>query len=69
VYDAAQAAFVEGRAFSDMLAADPRVTAHLDRQGLDELLDPIAYTGLCADMAREAASRARTVAAGLAAEE
>jgi adenylosuccinate lyase len=63
VYDAAQAAFVEGRPFSALLAADPRVTAHLDRQGLDKLLDPVAYTGLCADMAREAAGRARVVAA------
>jgi adenylosuccinate lyase len=30
VYDAAQAAFVENRSFRDLLAADPRVTAHLD---------------------------------------
>lgn len=65
VYDAAQAAFVEGRAFSELLAADPRVTAHLDRQAIDKLLDPIAYTGLCAEMAREGAARARTAAARL----
>jgi 3-carboxy-cis,cis-muconate cycloisomerase len=69
VYDAAQAAFVEGRAFSAVLAADPRVTAHLDLDSLDRLLDPIAYTGLCADMACEAAGRARTVAVGIAAEQ
>ena len=62
VYDAAQAAFVEGRAFSELLASDPRVTAHLDRQAIDKLLDPIAYTGLCAEMAREGAQRARTAA-------
>ena len=55
VYDAAQAAAVEGRAFSDVLAADPRVTARLDRQAIDRLLDPMAYTGLCADMARQSA--------------
>ena len=67
VYDAAQAAVVEGRAFSALLAADPRVTTHLDRTALDKLLDPIAYTGLCADMAREAAGRARSIAAGLSA--
>ena len=30
------------------------------------LLDPTAYTGLCADMAREGAARARAVAAELA---
>ena len=60
VYDAAQAAFVEGRSFSDLLAADPRVTEHLDAaRRSDKLLDPAAYTGLCADMAREAAGRAQ----------
>ena len=65
VYDAAQAAFVQGRPFSAVLAADPRVTEHLDAAGIERLLDPVAYTGLCAVMAREAAGRARTAAAGL----
>ena len=65
VYDAAQAAFLEGRPFSAMLAADPRVTAHLDSAGLERLLDPVAYTGLCADMARQAAGRARIASARL----
>ncbi len=59
VYDAAQAAFVEGRGFGDLLAADPRVAAHLDGAAIARLLDPTAYTGLCAEMAREAAGRAR----------
>ena len=67
VYDAAQAAFVEGRAFSAALAADPRVRAHLAPGAIDTLLDPVAYTGLCADMAREAAEKARRVAADIAA--
>ena len=67
VYDAAQAAFVEGRAFSAVLAADPRVTAHLDAAAIGRLLDPVAYTGLCAEMAREGASRARALAARLGA--
>jgi adenylosuccinate lyase len=58
VYDAAQAAFVEDRAFSAVLAADPRVTVHLDSAAIGRLLDPVAYTGLCADMAREGAARA-----------
>jgi adenylosuccinate lyase len=62
VYDAAQAAFVEGRSFADLLAADPRVTAHLDEPGITALLDPTAYTGLCAEMARDAAIRARATA-------
>jgi 3-carboxy-cis,cis-muconate cycloisomerase len=63
VYDAAQAAFVESRPFAELLAADPRVTAHLDAQQIAALLDPTTYTGLCAEMARDAASRARAAAA------
>ena len=67
VYDAAQAAFVEGRPFAEMLAGDPRVTAHMDRAAIGQLLDPAAYTGLCARMAREAAARGRDWSARLAA--
>ena len=66
VYDAAQAAAVEGKSFGDLLAADKRVTAHLDAKAIAALLDPTAYTGLCADMAREAAARARREAAAIA---
>ena len=67
VYDAAQAAFVEGRAFSAVLAADPRVTVHLDALAIGRLLDPVAYSGLCAEMARDGASRARALATRLGA--
>lgn len=59
VYDAAQAAFVENRDFGAILAGDPRVTAHMETKEITKLLDPTAYTGLCGDMAREAAVRAR----------
>jgi 3-carboxy-cis,cis-muconate cycloisomerase len=62
VYDAAQAAIVEHRPFSAVLAADPRVTAHLASQAIDKLLDAVAYTGLCAEMAKDAAARARKIA-------
>jgi adenylosuccinate lyase len=62
VYDAAQAAFVEGKSFGMLLAADPRVTAHLSPRQIEALLDPAGYTGLCAEMARDAAARARTLA-------
>jgi 3-carboxy-cis,cis-muconate cycloisomerase len=62
VYDAAQAAFVEGKSFGMLLAADPRVTAHLSPQQIGTLLDPAGYTGLCAEMARDAAARARSAA-------
>jgi adenylosuccinate lyase len=65
VYDAAQAAFLEHRPFSVVLAADPRVSGRLDAAALERLLDPLAYTGLCADMAREAAARARGAAASI----
>src|SRR6478752_252439 len=62
VYDAAQAAFVEGKSFSELLAADKRVTAHMDKKAIGKLLDPTAYTGLCAQMARASASRGRAAA-------
>ena len=62
VYDAAQAAFVEGKSFSDLLAADKRVTAHMKPEAIRKLLDPTAYTGLCAEMARDSAYRARAAA-------
>ena len=68
VYDAAQAAFVEGRPFGKLLAEDPRVTAHLDSNAIEKLLDPIAYTGLCSEIARDAAARARTIAGEIARE-
>ena len=55
VYDAAMAAAVENKSFGDLLAADERVTAHLDKAAIQKLLDPTAYTGLCAQMARDAA--------------
>jgi adenylosuccinate lyase len=62
VYDAAQAAFVENKSFGALLAADPRVAAHLNPPQIEALLDPAGYTGLCAEMARDAAARARTTA-------
>ncbi|MBS0562202.1 MAG: hypothetical protein JSR21_19315 [Proteobacteria bacterium] len=65
VYDAAQDAFVRNENFADLLAADPRVSARLDAAAIRALLDPTAYTGECAQMARAAAARAREVAARL----
>jgi 3-carboxy-cis,cis-muconate cycloisomerase len=59
VYDAAQAAFVENKSFSDLLMADQRVSSRVDAAAMRALLDPTLYTGLCADMAREQASLAR----------
>jgi len=37
------------------------VTARLDRRAIDRLLDPMAYTGLCADIARQSTARARAM--------
>jgi 3-carboxy-cis,cis-muconate cycloisomerase len=65
VYDAAQDAFVQGKSFGALLGADPRVTAHMTPAQIGGLLDPTAYTGLCAHMAREGAARARDAAKGL----
>jgi adenylosuccinate lyase len=62
VYDAAQDAFVQGKSFGSLLAADTRVTAHMTAEQINGLLDPTGYTGLCADMAREGAVRARAAA-------
>jgi adenylosuccinate lyase len=59
VYEAAQASVVEGKAFATALAEDKRVSARLSSDAINKLLDPTAYTGLCAQMARDAAKRAR----------
>lgn len=68
VYDAAMEAATAHKSFADLLAADPRVTAHLDAAAIRKLLDPTAYTGLCAQMARDAADRARATARDIRAE-
>lgn len=65
VYDAAQEAFVQGKSFGELLAADSRVSAHMTAEQIRLLLDPTTYTGLCADMAREGAARAREAAGEL----
>jgi adenylosuccinate lyase len=64
VYDAARA---EGVTFADALKRDPRVTAHLDAETIDRLLDPAGYTGLSAGIARAAAQRARATARAITA--
>jgi 3-carboxy-cis,cis-muconate cycloisomerase len=64
VYEAAQAAAQGRGSFADLLAADERVTSQIDTD-ISELLDPVAYTGLSAQLAHEAASRARQTADAL----
>jgi adenylosuccinate lyase len=59
VYDAAQEAGQGHGDFASLLAADERVTKHLAPERIREMLDPAAYTGESADVARDAAARAR----------
>lgn len=68
VYEAAQTAATTNQNFGSLLAADPRVTAHLSADAIRNLLDPVGYTGLCAPIARDAARRASQHAALLLAE-
>ncbi|MED6311284.1 MAG: adenylosuccinate lyase family protein [Pseudomonadota bacterium] len=65
VYDTAQEAAVGDKTFIELLSADKRVTGHLSTRQIEKLLDPTAYTGLCAKMAAEQADRARKLAAKL----
>ena len=65
VYDSAMAAAEQGVSFGGLLTADPRVTAHMTPDAIVRLLDPTAYTGLCSEMAREGAARARAAVPGL----
>ena len=65
IYDAAQAAATQSAAFAELLAADPRVTAHLSRSEITALLDPKTHTGLAATIAHEQAAVARRLAAQL----
>ncbi len=67
VYDAAMEAATAKKSFAELLGADPRVTAHMDKAAIEKLLDPVAYTGLCGQMARDGAARARATAKALAA--
>jgi len=62
VYEAAQDAATGEGSFAGLLAADARVTAHLAPERIAALLDPTAYVGLCPELARQAAERARAAA-------
>jgi 3-carboxy-cis,cis-muconate cycloisomerase len=48
VYHAAQQAAVDGRTMKDALMAVPEVAEKLSEAEIDAILDPAAYTGLCA---------------------
>lgn len=61
VYEAAQAVAAGGGEFADLLLANNTVQKHLSREFIESMLDPAAYTGLCAQMALEQARKARRV--------
>ena len=65
IYEHAQQAAIDNVPFRDLLAADQEVTEHLSAHELDDLLDPAAYTGACAQMARIQAARGREVASAI----
>jgi adenylosuccinate lyase len=52
-----------GATFLEVLAADPRVNAHLSPAEIAKLLDPASHTGLSATIARDTSARAHAAAA------
>lgn len=52
IYQVSMAAFEEGAQFKDKLLENELVAANLTEAELDALLNPSAYTGHCADIAR-----------------
>jgi adenylosuccinate lyase len=56
------AAATGDKSFRDLLAADPHIRKHLNEDQIAALLDPVAYTGCCAQFADEQAARARALA-------
>lgn len=64
VYDAAQSAATSGGVFAEILANDAAVKERLTPSQIADLLDPTSYTGLCAEMARDAAQRVRQALPG-----
>ena len=62
VYESAQDSALNGQSFASILMGDPRVSNHLARDVIDDILNPVSYVGLSAEMAREAAVRGRKAA-------
>jgi 3-carboxy-cis,cis-muconate cycloisomerase len=50
VYDACRLANEKGMTLADALAADPQVTARIDRATIDRLTSPGNYLGLAPEM-------------------
>lgn len=62
IYDAAQSAAMGSETFLDLLTDDERVTAHLDPNEIEALLNPTAYTGHCSIVAETQADKAQALA-------
>lgn len=65
IYESAMAAATGDKSFRALLAADEHVRKHLNEDQIAALLDPVAYTGCCAQFATEQAAVARALAAEL----
>jgi len=59
VYEASMKAFETGKDLTTALAADSRARKVLTKEAIRKFMDPVTYTGLCAQLAREVASRER----------
>ncbi|MBU2534181.1 MAG: adenylosuccinate lyase family protein [Alphaproteobacteria bacterium] len=66
IYDAIEEVLAGRLSFTDALARAPKLGAELSPDAIEALMDPARYTGLCADMAREQAVKAREAARSLA---
>ncbi len=65
VYDAIEHVLAGRQTFAEALEATPAIRDALPAEARSALLDPAAYTGLSADMARTQATRARATATKL----
>lgn len=50
VQEACDRALRDGRSLHEVLAADPRVTTHIDAAGLADVMDPARYVGLAGEL-------------------
>ena len=65
VYDAAQAVATGDKTFRELLAESKELRDRFSAEEIDELLDPVRYTGQCAFMAHEQAALGRSLIAEL----
>ncbi len=61
IYEASMKAFEENRLLEDVLKADARVTSRISKEILDEVLEPMNYTGCCGEMVDRVVSRLKDI--------